>query len=241
MTQSSADWSRCLPRKCLPWARHLPCLLCGATCLTGQPQLCQPCLHELPWHTNPHCPQCALATTHGAHCGQCLQHRPAFDQTFAILRYAYPLDRLLQQFKYQQRLDCGQVLIESLLQQWPHAPVTADVALAMPMHLNRLKLRGFNHAAQLATALARYWQLAYAPASVQRIKDTAPQAGLDMQIRTRSLRGAFVSQAWQGQHVMIVDDVMTTGASMHALAHVIKKAGASRVSAVVLARTLKSP
>lgn len=189
----------------------------------------------------PTLPAVCIATTHGEHCGQCLQHRPAFDQTFALLRYAYPLDRLLQQFKYQQRLDCGQVLIESLLQQWPHAPVTADVVLAMPMHLNRLKLRGFNHAAQLATALARHWQLAYAPASVQRIKDTAPQAGLDMQTRTGSLRGAFVSQAWQGQHVMIVDDVMTTGASMHALAHVIKKAGASRVSAVVLARTLKSP
>lgn len=239
MTQPSADWSRRLPRRWLPWARHLPCLLCGATCLTGQPQLCQPCLHELPWHTSPRCPQCALPSTHGEYCGQCLRHSPAFDHTFALLRYAYPLDRLLQQFKYQQRLDCGQVLIESVLQQWPHPPANADVVLAMPVHLNRLKQRGFNHAALLATALARHWQLPYAPENVKRIKDTAPQAGLDMRTRTRSLRGAFISQPWQEQHVMIVDDVMTTGASMHALAHVIKNAGASSVSAVVVARTLK--
>lgn len=74
-----------------------------------------------------------------------------------------------------------------------------------------------------------------------RVIDTPMQAGMDMKTRTRNLRGAFKSQpSWQGKHVMVVDDVMTTGASMHAVAKVLKQAGAAKVTALVLARTLKS-
>lgn len=208
---------------------------------TQIPQLCNPCAEALPWYQTPHCPQCALPNRLGETCGRCLQHPPAFNQTLTVFRYAYPLDHLLHRFKYEQALACGQVLIDSMCAQWPHPPLGADIMMAMPMHPLRLKARGFNHAHMLAKALAQQWQIQLDETGIARVKDSAPQAALDMQARIRSLKGAFTSSRnWQGAHVMIVDDVMTTGASMHALAKVLKQSGASKITAVLLARTLKN-
>lgn len=136
---------------------------------------------------------------------------------------------------------CGQVLIEAACTVWPQPPCAVDLLLAMPMHPHRLQQRGFNHAQQFATQLARHWQIPCIRDGVLRIRDSGPQAGLSKRARTRSLRGAFAcTQSWQGLHVMLVDDVMTTGASMQALAQSVKQAGARDISALVLARTLKT-
>lgn len=201
-------------------------------------------MKSLPWYISSRCPQCALPTFNGDHCGICLQHPPAFDRTLTALRYAYPLDRLLQQFKYQQQLSSGKLLSTLVL---PYlAPLLEedrpDVMIAMPMHVNRLQQRGFNHALELAKHLHQSLRIPLEIEGCMRIMDTPSQAGMDMKTRTRNLRGAFASEKrWQGQHVMIIDDVMTTGASMHAVAHVIKRAGARQITALVLARTLKNP
>lgn len=113
--------------------------------------------------------------------------------------------------------------------------------MAMPMHLDRVKERGFNHALELAKQVHQRWRIPLEMEGCTRVIDTPTQAGMDMKTRTRSLRGAFATHAqWHGKHVMIVDDVMTTGASMHAVAKVLKQAGATRVTALILARTLKS-
>lgn len=205
--------------------------------------LCAHCVALLPWYTAPRCPQCALPNLSGVLCGICLQHTPAFDRTLSVFRYAYPLDRLLHQFKYHQQLAWGALLAKALLKQWPCLPVAErpDVLIAMPMHINRIKQRGFNHALELAKALHAHWSIPLVTEGCTRVMDTPTQAGMDMKTRTRNLRGAFQSQqSWQGHHVMVVDDVMTTGASMHAVAKVLKQAGAARVTALVLARTLKS-
>ncbi|HSI44713.1 MAG TPA: phosphoribosyltransferase family protein [Methylophilus sp.] len=117
----------------------------------------------------------------------------------------------------------------------------AEVMVAMPMHPHRVKSRGFNHALELAKHLQPALQIPLEIAGCSRILDTPSQAGMDMKTRTRNLRKAFASQTqWQGKHVLIVDDVMTTGASMHALAKVLKQAGAGRITALVVARTLKN-
>lgn len=108
----------------------------------------------------------------------------------------------------------------------------------MPMHLNHVKERGFNNALELANQVHKQWKIPLDSKGCIRVLDTPTYAGMDMKTRTRSLRGAFATQqSWQGQHVVIVDDVMTTGASMHAVARVLKHAGAEQVNAVVLART----
>lgn len=232
-------------RQCQRWlGSTLPCVLCDAPASAHSPTslpLCSHCFDLLPWYHSPRCPQCALPNISGALCGVCLQHAPAFDHTFAPFRYAYPLDRLLHQFKYHQQLSLGHLLANALLAQLPRLPIPApQVVIAMPMHLNRVKERGFNHALELAKQLQQQWRIPLDSEGCIRVLDTPTQAGMDMKTRTRSLRSAFATQqSWQGQHVVIVDDVMTTGASMHAVAKILKQAGATRVTAVVLARTLK--
>jgi ComF family protein len=236
----------------LPWLQHwlsasLPCPLCAAPAqkqlqLTHAP-LCDACVPSLPWYVSARCPQCALPTSTGTYCGICLQHPPAFDHTIAPFRYAYPLDRLLQQFKYHQQLPLGKLLAQSMLPTLTPL-LQADkpeVMVAMPMHPYRVRQRGFNHALELARHLQTALQIPLAMTGCSRTLDTPSQAGMDMKTRTRNLRGAFASQKhWQGKHVLVVDDVMTTGASMHALAKVLKQAGAGHITALVVARTLKS-
>lgn len=221
----------------------LPCVLCDAPSRSNADiSLCGDCLDTLPWYTSARCPQCALPNASGALCGICLQHTPSFDRTLTIFRYAYPLDRLLHQFKYHQQLACGALLANALLMRLPSLPlgVQPDVLVAMPMHINRIKERGFNHALELAKALHHQWGIPLMIEGCSRVVDTPTQAGMDMKTRTRNLRGAFKSShSWQGKHVMVVDDVMTTGASMHAVAKVLKQTGAGQVTALVLARTLK--
>lgn len=228
--------------------QRLPCPLCDAPAEKPDPlnphaPLCNACAASLPWYTSSRCPQCALPTFSGTLCGTCLQHPPAFDITLSPFRYAYPLDRLLQQFKYHQQLPIGNILAATTLPGLPAlvAENKPDVMLAMPMHAQRVRQRGFNHALELAKHLQPFLQIPLEIEGCTRVVDTPSQAGMDMKTRTRNLRGAFASaKNWEGKHVMVVDDVMTTGASMHALAKVLKKSGAGRVTALVLARTLKT-
>lgn len=108
------------------------------------------------------------------------------------------------------------------------------------MHYRRLQQRGFNHALEIARNLEKTWHIPLQLSGCERIIDTPMQTGMDMKTRTRNLRNAFVSEEnWRSKHILIVDDVMTTGASMHALANTLKKAGAGQVSAWVIARTLR--
>ena len=237
------------------WLKHSqPCPMCAAPAQKyqdkhssenklGHAPFCDDCAAGLPWYASSRCPQCALPSLNGDYCGICLQHPPAFDQTLAPFRYAYPLDRLLQQFKYHQQLPIGKLLAEAVLPVLPpllNANIP-DVMIAMPMHAQRVRQRGFNHALELAKHLQQALKIPLDIEACTRVLDTPSQAGMDMKTRIRNLRGAFATQKqWQGKHVLIVDDVMTTGASMHALAKVLKQAGAGQVSALVFARTLKS-
>ncbi len=219
-------------------------MLCGGRSSThtqtSHVSLCNACHADLPWYRSARCPQCALPALDNAHCGICLQHPPAFDHTLAGLRYAFPLNRLLHQFKYQQDLAAGALLSGLLLQAADPPAALPDSMIAMPMHTHRLQQRGFNHALEIAKVIQTQWKIPLLPDGCIRLTDTPTQAGLDLKTRIRNLRSAFATEKnWQGKHVLIVDDVMTTGASMHALATVIKRAGARQVTALVLARTLK--
>ncbi len=222
-----------------------PCLLCGGR--IGMPVsderpalCCEACRQQLPWYTAARCPQCAMPSPQGLHCGSCLQHPPAFDATMVAFRYAYPLNQCLQRFKYHQSLPVGAWLISEWLAVVAPPMQQFDVVMAMPMHASRLRARGFQHAALLAEHVSAAWQTPVANQLCERVKATPLLEGLSVTDRAKSLRGAFSCHGQlHGQHVLMVDDVMTTGASMHALAAVVKRAGAQRVTALVLARTLK--
>lgn len=212
------------------------CLLCGA--VAGTRPLCRGCHAELPWHSQPHCPQCATPTPDGQRCGACLRHPPAFDRTRAALAYAFPLDRLIPRLKYHGQLAIAPALADCLVQAVEHAP-RPDRLIAMPLHAKRIRERGFNHASEIAHTVAKRLGIPLDTTSCQRIRDTPPQMGLKHDARRRNVRGAFAcTGAVRGQHIALVDDVMTTGTSLDELAATLKREGAREVSCWVAARTL---
>ncbi len=212
------------------------CLLCGADSTTHT--VCTGCLADLPWHSQPHCPQCATPTPNGQICGTCLKHPPAFDRTVAALAYAFPLDRLIPCLKYHGQLAIAPLLGECLVRAATSSP-RPDCLMAMPLHARRIRERGFNHASEIARVVAKQLALPLDTRSCQRIRDTPPQMGLKHDARRRNVRGAFTcSDAVKGRHIALVDDVMTTGTSLDELATTLKRAGAREVTCWVAARTL---
>ena len=208
------------------------CLLCGAA--SDDAPLCEPCQDELPVLPRA-CPVCAMPSSLGEICGTCLRRPPQFDMTVAAWRYAYPVDRLVQALKFHGRLALASFFADML------APLVqrADMVIPMPLHPSRLTERGFNQAAEIARHLAGRLGTVFAFQCASRIRRTLPQADLPLGERSRNVRGAFACAfELTGARVAVVDDVMTTGATLGELAMVLKRAGAVRVENWVVARTL---
>jgi len=198
--------------------------------------LCAGCEMDLPW-LGPACARCALPIDRGAVCGACSIHRAKFDAARACFAYRFPLDRLVQRFKFAGDLATGRWLGERLAASLRGE--SADVIVVPPLGRSRLRERGFNQALELAKAVSRALHVPYAARGLVRVREGEAQSGLSRSERARNLRGAFRCDApVQGKHVALVDDVLTTGATAEEIARVLKAAGAARVSVWSLARTL---
>ena len=227
----SALFSTCA-RNVHAWAGG-DCLLCGAE--SGPELLCPACIGELPALPES-CPQCALPSPAAAVCGSCINRSPHFDATIALWRYEFPCDGLVQALKYRAQLALAGFFARSLASR-PLPEV--DVVLAMPLHAKRLAERGFNQALEIARGLARYRGTPIEPRGVLRVKNTPPQTELPYEDRAKNVRGAFLCELdLSGASVAVLDDVMTTGATLNELARVLKRAGARRVENFVIARTV---
>ncbi len=219
------------------WAGQ-DCLLCGAE---GGPELlCPACIAELPALPES-CPRCALPSPAAAVCGSCLNRPPHFDATLALWRYEFPCDGLVQALKYRARLALAGFFARSLSsRQMPEV----DLIVPMPLHPTRLAERGFNQALEIARGLARNRGRAIEPRAIEprgvlRVKDTPPQTELPYEERAKNVRGAFLCKLdLSGASVAVLDDVMTTGATLNELARALRRAGATRVENFVIARTV---
>ncbi len=213
------------------------CLLCAARADT-QP-VCDACERALPYHDAPACPQCAHATAGSRVCGECLSYPPSFDATIAAFDYRFPVDVLVHQIKYQHNLALVDFVASGLWRKLRGVD-KPDRLFAMPLHHTRLQERGFNQSVEIAKSLARHWHLPLQLDGYQRTRDTKEQASLKWKERHANVRGAFACDLeLRGQHIAVVDDVMTTGATLNEFAVMLKKSGAEKVSAYVVARTLK--
>ena len=211
------------------------CQLCGK--LDAAELLCSACLADLPRLPREHCPVCALPVPGAAVCGECLRHPPHFDATHAAFAYAFPLDQLVQAFKYGHQLALSR-LFAGLMQM--DFAAEADMMIAMPLSKERLRGRGFNQAVEIARPLAQANNLKLDLHSALRVNDTVAQASLPWKERRANIRHAFECRAdFTGQSIIVVDDVMTTGATLDEFARTLKLHGAARVTNWVLARTLK--
>jgi len=238
------DWSRHLIRR-LPAAIPSSCALCG---VSGNAALCDDCHARFLSHHPQRCMQCAsplaFATTQATRCGDCLRDPPAFDATIVVADYAAPIDQLVLALKFGNRLALAPLFAHLMRDAILREPAFAMPSLlaVVPLGEQRLAERGFNQALEIAKPLAQAIAVALAPQLLERTRETLMQAMLPPAERHRNMHHAFVLPAHagalvRGRHVGMVDDVMTTGATLNEIAATLKRHGAARVTNLVFART----
>lgn len=203
---------------------------------------CRPCRKSLPTLPSLNCKVCALPVTGSSICGACLAEPPAFDRTVAAFEYAFPIDALLQSFKYRSNLAVARVLADLLSARIISTTNPVDLPdhiVPMPLHPVRLRERGFNQALEIARRVSKKIGVPLLRGACERIRDTPSQTQLPWKAREKNIRGAFACEAdFSGKRVAMLDDVMTTGASLNELAKLLRSRGAVEVHAWVVARTL---
>jgi ComF family protein len=220
------------------------CLLCRQG---SRDRLCAPCAdaarQEADRRLAPRCEGCALplplTAATGPRCVHCQRQPPAIDHCEAALAYAHPWDRLLLDFKFNAQPQLARPLAALMLALLP-PDAGADLLCCVPLSRARLTERGYNQSHELARRLAGPLGLPYAPRLLQRLPGPA-QSRLDAAQRRREVRGAFLlapeqAERARGARILVVDDVMTTGATLDEVARTLKRAGAREVRAWVLMR-----
>ena len=216
------------------------CLLCGMEGARGL-ELCATCFGELPWNRRP-CPLCAAPLPPDAEeqlCGNCLKTLPAWDEAKSPLSYAYPVDKLIQRFKFDGDLPTGRLLGELLADYLAAGGERPDCIIPVPLHPSRLKERGFNQAVELARPVAKRLKIPVRLDICERVRATAVQSKLDAVERKKNLRDAFaMKRSVDGLHVALLDDVVTTGVTAQVLTTALKDAGAKRITLWSVARAI---
>lgn len=221
------------------------------------PPACPICLGSLPGAgaPAPFCPHCTATITplpagrcsccalpfiagfSSSHlCADCIRQLPPFSTVHAAGLYAGALKQALQRFKYAGGVDLDRPLARLLETQIPAAS-SVEVIVPVPLHPSRLRQRGYNQSLLLARVLAQNLQISLDQAILQRVVAAHSQQGLDARQRARNLRNAFLAtRSLDGRNVLLVDDVMTTGATVSVCAQALRAAGAGTVEIAVIAR-----
>lgn len=198
--------------------------------------LCVACDADLPRLKGSFCPRCALASPRGAVCGRCLTQNPSYDVTLAALAYEFPADVLVQALKFRGELALAPFLADLLLSCISTRRV--DCVVPVPLSAARLRGRGYNQSLEIARQVARVTGTRLEAELCERARDTPAQMDLPLAERAKNVRGAFhCPRLVAGATVAVLDDVMTTGATLDEVAATLKRAGAARVENWVIART----
>lgn len=221
----------------LDWILPPTCLLCGSHS-DQRRDLCKACEADLPW-VGTACYQCALPITGGTVCGLCLKNTPPYDRTIALCYYRFPMPHLVTGLKFQKKLSHAQVLGNLLADRMEFLYVSKpDVLIPVPLHPKRLRQRGYNQALELARPIAKRLNMPIDFRSCQRIKATEAQTGIPAKERMKNMKGAFsVSSSLNKSHVVLIDDVMTTGSTVIELSRVLRESGVKQIDVVCCART----
>ena len=211
------------------------CLVCAEPGLDGM-DLCGDCNALLPRMRHA-CGRCAVPLPGPGTCGACLRSISPVGRVHAACVYSAPIDRLLPRFKFHEDLAAGRLLSQLMTEAFASLE-RPDALVPVPLHVRRLRSRGYDQALELARPVARALRIPLQARLLVRRRATLPQSERDASARRRNVRGAFCvrGHASVPRHVVLVDDVMTTGATLHAAAAALLLAGAERVDAWVCAR-----
>jgi ComF family protein len=215
------------------------CAFCGARIKQGESRICEGCNADLPWIEYA-CSRCAspLATElpQGVHCAACQQEPPPFYAAVAPLAYAFPVDAAIKAMKFRRKLFYAPAFARILAESMQALPPGIDALLPVPLHWRRQALRGFNQAVELAGPIHEMTALPLLR-NVIRVRATPYQSGLAADRRYGTLQGAFAVRGnLQARHVLIVDDVITTGETCRQITRVLLDAGAERVRILAIAK-----
>ena len=233
-------------KKVYKWLKNKqPCLLCDN--ISHQLiALCEDCEVELPW-LRERCLQCALPMPNQqALCADCTHNPPLFSKVISPFEFTFPLDTLISRFKYQQNWPYGQLLSALLAQHlsyyFDEGGKRPDMILAVPLAKRRQRQRGYNQAQMICDWLCKALDLDNPRQLLLRTRETVSQQGLSAKARRDNLHNAFQitrPEQIQDKHVVLVDDVLTTGTTCSTISDLLIKQGAARVEVYCLARTGK--
>lgn len=223
---------------CLALARGWTAAACQLCAAKADPSgLCPACHSSLGRLPATHCPLCAAPGPLAETCGRCLKHPPAYDRICAALVYEYPVDLLVQGLKYRGQLACARPLAQILADRLESEPYP-DLVIPMPLSAQRLAERGFNQAQEIARIVAADFGLRLDANLCRRLRHSAAQASLPWKMRAANVRNAYLcDRDLRGMDIAVVDDVLTTGATMHEVAKTLKRQGARLVTGWIVART----
>jgi ComF family protein len=213
------------------------CFLCSSNS-KGHETICQACLRDLPHNTDA-CPACAKPGAASRLCADCLnQTRTFVDNTWTLFRYQYPVNRLIQHMKFNQGIDIanhlGRMLGKLFLN---HRTALPDCIIPVPLHYRRLIARGYNQSLEIARPLSRQLGIKLDTSSCKRFRATTPQSNLLAKKRRQNVRNAFsASKTMDYKHILLVDDVITTGSTVNELARTLGLAGVHQIDVLAVAR-----
>lgn len=231
----------------LHWIYPVDCTVCGGPAEDRRlPSICRPCWNSIGPIEGPVCPRCGrpfnspLALMHSpSHvCGSCRERPPIFDQALSPYRYEGALEQAIRLFKYRGRANLAYPLADLAL-VWMDRIPTVDLVIPVPLHPSRLRKREYNQALLLADRIARRLSLPLSYDHLVRVRATRPQTELDRADRAGNVRRAFAVQQpayLEGQRVLLVDDVFTTGATANECARTLRRAGVRSIAVLTLAR-----
>ncbi len=214
----------------------IPCQLCGLHSDAGA--LCMACQAALP-RLGYACARCAHPLPESGLCGTCLRHPPIQHKTCSVFCYQPPVDRLIIDLKFHQRLHLIPFFARHLAYQVASSPRPACL-IPIPLHPRRLRARGFNQAHELAHALSRLLSIPVCSHYLSRTVNTSPQSSLPLKQRAKNVRQAFrLNQSEVPAHIALIDDVITTGQTVHEAAQLFHAAGCAHIEVWTIARAIR--
>ena len=229
-------------RKIYGWCLPPTCILCHYPTQRAQ-DLCQSCCDELPILPQS-CPRCAnILTSPASSCGVCLQKPPLVSAMHVLFSYQAPITKLIMELKFHENLInarlLGELMSSAIRQRWYiHKPLP-DLIIPMPLHPRRLRERGFNQALEICRPIAKTLAIPLDATSCSRTKNTVAQARQSAKDRRQNMRQAFhCSRDFAGLHIAVLDDVTTTGSTLHELISTLTKTRPRQIDVWCCAKTL---